>query len=469
MFVKEEANQDGAYATLLSRAKSHAARALVVGVTAEVLRWEQASGRRKKRRGPEAAANLRLTVERVIGDLLAAAANPERAGVIWLPQNSNVFTEAPVGLRDFKAVRDAMHALSLLDYVRGKGRFIQLEGVSLEQMRGKASRFRITEQLLVMAEAAGVTLASVDEHFRQEPPPRPLVLKTGSYRTKFGKVQGRNKRFAPTERTRELEAQVQEINDFLSKFKIEGAIHNGFRRVFNQGDDLKTYRWNKGGRLFSVWPPSGHRPYQQLSSGERAHITIDGETTCEIDIRACNLTIFCATLRQELQTTTDPYAAVDLDRDIAKAWTVASFGAGRPIDRWPQQTSEEYRVEHDGKVLAKECRARVACQRMLGAYPVLHRIGEAGVTWADLMFAESQSMVGAVAALMKLFQVPSLPVHDSLIVPVSSAGRACEAIQHSFHGVVGVYPYLTSKSSYPVVQQAISASMDRCRQLATHH
>ena len=39
--------------------------------------------------------------------------------------------------------------------------------------------------------------------------------------------------------------------------------------------------------------------------------------------------------------------------------------------------------------------------------------------WRDLMYLESQAIIGAMLTLMRDHQVPSLPVHDSLVVPGS--------------------------------------------------
>ena len=58
-------------------------------------------------------------------------------------------------------------------------------------------------------------------------------------------------KFEPTEKSLRFAAEVEEINEFVSQFEIEGANHAGFRRIFNQGD-TEGFDWNKGGRLHSV-------------------------------------------------------------------------------------------------------------------------------------------------------------------------------------------------------------------------
>jgi hypothetical protein len=57
-------------------------------------------------------------------------------------------------------------------------------------------------------------------------------------------------------------------------------------------------------------------------------------------------------------------------------------------------------------------------EKALKLYPLLEKWGTEDFGWPDLMFTESQAMIGAVSELMSL-GIPSLSVHDSLIVPAS--------------------------------------------------
>lgn len=46
--------------------------------------------------------------------------------------------------------------------------------------------------------------------------------------------------------------------------------------------------------------------------------------------------------------------------------------------------------------------------------------------------AEAEAIRGAMIQLIKMYQVPSLPVHDSLLVPVSAIGLCREALTFSY-------------------------------------
>jgi hypothetical protein len=56
-------------------------------------------------------------------------------------------------------------------------------------------------------------------------------------------------------------------------------------------------------------------------------------------------------------------------------------------------------------------------------------------TWADLMYWESVVMVATMMALMRDHGIPSLAVHDSLIVPRSAANIAATALKDRFRSV----------------------------------
>ena len=64
-------------------------------------------------------------------------------------------------------------------------------------------------------------------------------------------------------------------------------------------------------------------------------------------------------------------------------------------------------------------------------------------TWADLMWLESEAVVSTVILLMRS-GVPSLPVHDSLIVPASAEAMASDILSNNYNHVCGVTPALVA-------------------------
>lgn len=63
------------------------------------------------------------------------------------------------------------------------------------------------------------------------------------------------------------------------------------------------------------------------------------------------------------------------------------------------------------------------------------------------MFIESQAMMGAMTELMGQ-GIPSLTVHDSLIVPVSKREVAEQALSGHYLKETGVVPVLKVSSGY---------------------
>ena len=83
---------------------------------------------------------------------------------------------------------------------------------------------------------------------------------------------------------------------------------------------------------------------------------------------------------------------------------------------WPTSVASEYRAQHNLD-LEEIAPARMVHDRTLETYPALGGIGEPGVTWVALMYIESCIIISTMVHLQHC-GIPSLPVHDSLIVPL---------------------------------------------------
>jgi hypothetical protein len=181
----------------------------------------------------------------------------------------------------------------------------------------------------------------------------------------------------------------------------------------------------------------------QVKSGEgRRRMTINGEAVVEIDIRASYLTIFLSMHGIQLDKTKDPYELPGMGvehRTAVKQWMVGTFGNSKPIRRWPPRML-------DNNPELSHYRVRPITDAIFAQYPALTTWGQPLrgriLSWADLMFLESDVMFGAMLALMHIHDTPSLSVHDSLIVPASKAEIAEETITMSFHAKHRVEPLL---------------------------
>jgi hypothetical protein len=397
---------------------------------------------------------LRAATEAFLADLLTAHSGKHPRRWVYRAMTARGFTDAPVGYRVFLPLQGALRALGLIEHRPGAAQWVQ--GFNQELTPGPkttvanrwAARFCATPELLEISKRHGVLPSKAEQHFDYGLPQHPLQKRKASRRDAYGnKVHGALMKFSHTAASSRLEADVKELNEFLDRQAIEGGIHRGYVRIFNNGDDA-SFDWNLGGRLYSQ--PSGTQNYQQLKSTKRRKMTINDEPVAEVDIRASFLTIFHAWHGVQLDPEKDPYelqALGNASRDVVKLWMVATFGAGKTLVRWPSELVEDYNNDHPRAPLDRK-RYTVSRVResLVAKYPLLARWGEpiAGRarTWADLQYDESVVIISTMLRLMREHEVPSLAVHDSVIVPHSHSEMAAETLRETFKDTLGTNPLI---------------------------
>lgn len=425
------------YASLNARPKSPNAILLVEHLASDQDGWEISIKSRTRARGSR-RIGLLDAISGFLGDLLEAQNTAAAHGWSYRPMGNSSFSGGPVSARHFESARKCWEARGYLEVKPGFVRATEWEHGMVTRGGGYTTRFRATPKLLALCEKFGITPWNVAQHFTFKPPEHPLVLKSASTRTSFWKNPGKPMTFSETDTTRRLESRVKELNDFLLEHRIEGANHRHLIRVFNEGD-RGGFEWNKGGRLYS----DGRDSYQQLSSAERvAMLRIDGSPVCEIDIKASYLTILHGRYGEpfEVSDEYDPYVVEGIPRGVTKAWCTIRFGSKKAPKSWPKDACETYKEKSGGDNLRKYDIKEVGRQ-LCEKYPLLKRWDELPETWADLMFLESEAIVDAMWHLMAL-DIPSLPVHDSLLVPLHAEETAMEVLRGSYSVNCGVDPYL---------------------------
>jgi hypothetical protein len=126
---------------------------------------------------------------------------------------------------------------------------------------------------------------------------------------------------------------------------------------------------------------------------------------------------------------------------VVKAFITATFGNGQFPRRWPQTVAEEckqYRISQVRHVVAK-------------AYPLLaglRRDDAQPPIWARLMYLESEAVLGTMLAL-QAEGIPSLSVHDSLIVPLDSKQMARDTLHEQYRVTTGATPYIVTRYPAP--------------------
>jgi len=252
-----------------------------------------------------------------------------------------------------------------------------------------------------------------------------------------------------TEVTERLRGEVAELNEFIAGFELQppSIAHLGWVRKFHMSD-RSGFKWNKGGRLYSQ-PPTGN--YQSADKETRLAMTINGERVAEIDISATNLTIFYALCGQQLDVDRDAYRDIlgptEFDKALVKFFINVSFGNSSLVNRWSAPLKDAFEKKMQKKNLPpfiidpKRYPIRLVRQKVLERHPLLGRwgseIGGRVLDYGDLMFPESQVIISTMLILKRNHGIPSLPVYDSLIVPVSKAWRAAEVLRSQFQRVTG--------------------------------
>ena len=391
--------------------------------------------KRKNRRSKEALEKYQRATGAVITDLMLGFRR-EKSPLSYRTLSPATFTDGPVSYRNFKSIIDTLEGLGLV-FKAAQG-FYKREIIS----SGQATRYGINTLLLEIAADFKITPTNIDKHFACELPRTPLVLHSAKERhdwrhslSRYRLFTGKKRvRFEPTDQTRKLEAEVTELNEFFSGFKLEGGTHRGYRRIFNLGSEV-GYRWNKGGRLYSA----GEENYQMLPAAERAQMRINGELVKELDIRASFLTILYAQRCQSLDLSTDPYQIEGIPRDVVKQWVVMTLGHDRYHRSWPKAFKDKFFAE-EGTELQKVHPIKKVRAAVINKHPVIAKSQNHPSDIFDLMYLESEAMVRAMLQLKRVYGIPSLTVHDSILVRGRDVCAAAEVLSRSFGCVCGAEP-----------------------------
>jgi hypothetical protein len=146
----------------------------------------------------------------------------------------------------------------------------------------------------------------------------------------------------------------------------------------------------------------------------------------------------------------DPYDLPGLGadaRDVVKLWFVATSGNNGHLERWPREIAADYQQKYGHRIGKCYPVSRVR-QIALQQYPLLEKWGSEKFGWADLMFLESEAMLGAMIQLMD-DGIPTLTVHGSLLVPVSERDIAQDVLKDRYRRQTGAWPVLNLKYPLP--------------------
>ncbi|HEX8415460.1 MAG TPA: hypothetical protein VF637_16500 [Sphingomicrobium sp.] len=336
-----------------------------------------------------------------------------------------------------------METLGFVDVRVGHQQWAEGFGAGRAPLWSEPTMMRATQAFLERLEAVGLKASDWRDHYERValagPIPNPLVC-----RLPLAPTNGRRPRKTdiPIDlsdpKVKTLHDRVVKLNDFLKGHVIAPLIHPGFRRIFSNGGQ-PGYAWNEGGRLYSI----GDENYQMAPEAERLKMTIDGEPVVELDIRASYLTILHALRGEPFDPSlNDPYTIEGLPRGVVKTWVAMTLGHNKFHRRWTKKAKTKY-TEKTGRSLQDDYPIGQTTRLILSHLPIIQGWPESVIRWGYLQYIESEAIIQAMETLAFEHEVPSLPVHDSLIVPVSKRVIAKVVLEDSFRKNVGVSPFIT--------------------------
>ena len=380
----------------------------------------------------------------ILGDLLLAhdegirnTGEKSNNGLSYHPMSTNYFTDLIVGYEMFHKVVHGFEELGLIAIYDGKNsRPIDWgEGMKKTYFGGLATRFNPLQPLIDKTAEYGLSEEAFHEHFHIVMPAN--VVEVRASKEPNGK-RGKKMKLSSFPRSQKIINDISAINDFLSTFTYEGMVFTGLRRLFNEGD-RGNFDFNLGGRLY----PSGNLGYMGMNSLERSSITINEEAIVEIDINASYLTILHALKGIAMPNAEDMYAIGGLPREVVKKWFAITLGSDAFHTRWVKGNVEELK---EAGVAYKSCMTVKAVERVvLEHFPLMRDWSKQEVRWSNLMFIESEVIISTMQELMLKHQVPSLPVHDCIIVRKSDQELGMKVLSKQFRKIVGIEPRLKVK------------------------
>lgn len=426
-------------AELLYQPKSDAADALTSELAEHLTSLELRRAVRKRRRTAQAHENMMASIGAYWADLVKHAANKHALGFCYRSTNQERYDGTLAQRRQIEAIKKVWMSEGLMEMVQGYRPSQEFEGQKIVGPLGsyRAQRIRATPTLLNLAARHGITPSNILNHVEYiHSASLPVVLK-----------ERRKSKYGPPEAGRTM-ANVRgnammfhaepiiRLNTFFDQHTFNLETPPRLKRIFNNAD-TPDFNWDQGGRLYAVGP----RNYQSLKSGERENIVIDGEETVELDVSASHLTIYLSKVGKLVRASGDLYNVLGFSRTCIKQVVLAAFGNGKMPTRW-SRGSKEAIAEADGLAKNVVPKVRLVVDALIDKYPSLKRIEDSGFDWSRLQFLEAEAFLSVMLKLMDDHQVPSLPVHDSLIVPISKARLARDLLEQGYTHQIGVHPLI---------------------------
>ena len=386
------------------------------GILHELIENEQRARARRK----NDLDSYALALKSVLSSLMTAKTETA-GGWVYRSVSKKSFSNSLIKGDTFNRLIRELDKQGYLDIVKGSNHKAPF---GTGYVPGLATRFRASDALMKRWKQSGFSIKDLRHHFKQQPSLAEVRLKAMSQRQRHLKINGKSLRVPRNEQVIAAKEQLERINRYLIKQSFDGTNFLGLRRIFNEGDH-HDFNWNMGGRLYAI----GDYNYQSLKKAARLRLKINSAPVIELDINASYLRILHGLRGFKLPEGSDVYHVPTLHRSIVKAWIKSTLGNTGFHTRWPHRTLAE--LKKDGLTVTKKQTYPAVQSLVLENYPVLRDWPTCGIRWSRLMFEESEAMLEVMERLQHR-DIPSLPVHDSLIVPEAAGKRAHDEMTEVF-------------------------------------
>ncbi|MGJ8547245.1 MAG: hypothetical protein ACSHWZ_17505 [Sulfitobacter sp.] len=405
----------------------------------ETLDHENLNAPRKRQRRAKDLQAFSEAVSAFAADLLLHSGNALSEGFMYRPFDRAKLAETFVSGTNFESLVTYWNAMGLLEitpFIITKTDFLAAEVKGYAKVR----RFRATERFLEQAQEWSLSSDSVVSNFTTSLRRTELVQLAGTKKTENGQakkadlVQGGGPKFqAEVSRVRMLNGLMRGYRYSLSDIPM-------VRRLFHCAE-RPDFDYNLGGRLYCA----SQDDWMTMSKQERSHITIEGQPTCEVDVSASHLSILYALLDEKVPNG-DLYAGLAYPRHVVKGVLVSALGSGKLPTRWPRGFSQKY-YEDTGHKPGRDYKLKTLVQDLTALHPVLNKLEPGKLDWANLQFEEAECFLSAMFELHQTHKVPSLPVHDSLIVQRQHREIAKKVLSRSYLDRLGFVPRISDKTT----------------------
>ena len=435
--VSRDALNKAKMATFDRTTISPKAEAWVYDIVAATLAFEAENTLRSRARREKDLASFGNACGAFAHDLLLHSGHEASLGFMFRSLNRAELSFSLVSSTHFEQMIEAWLRLGWLEYAGHIDAKDDWEGKSLKFGYSRTRRYRATELFLAKAQRFGIASASIKDHFQLSHRHADVIQlrnkkENAAGRSSRGKaVRGKGPKFDI------CQDQVKRLNKLMQDYDYSLSEPPAVRRLFLCAD-RPGFDFNLGGRFHCI----SSDDWMAKPKQERNCILINGQTTFEIDVRASHLSILYALCGERIDLEQDPYELGDYPRDIVKKVVVAAMGNGGLPNRWPKVFNKEYREEH-GCPPRDRYKLKDLAKAIRTQHPVIDQLQTDQLDWANLQFEESECFL---ETMLKLHDegVPSLPVHDSIIVRKSDIGLAISTLSDAYKVRFGFKPWLSN-------------------------